>query len=123
MPSRWEVQLGVTIDPVNAPNTWNNLANTDGFVVTWRIVASVESAEFPFEYRAGRVGPGLYPYAWNVQNFGDNPTGGSTLVLMAQTLRASIVRFDVNPDVNLANTSWAWSSTCLLGLTSSGWPG
>lgn len=123
MPSRWELQLGVTIDPVNAPTTWNNLANTDGFVITWRIVASVESAEFPFEYRAARVGPGLYPYAWNVQNFGDNPTGGSTLVLMAQTLRASIVRFDVAPDVNLANTSWAWSSTCLLGLTSSGWPG
>lgn len=122
MPCRWECQLGVSIEPINGNVPWNNLASSDVFRIFWQIVASVESAAFPYIYVAGRVGPGLYPYAYNEQNPGFNPTGGSTLVFMAQTLRASIVRFEVNADVNLANTQWAWSSTCLLGLTSSGVP-
>lgn len=123
IPTRWEVQLGVNIEPLAGTSTpWNQLANTDVFLVNWEITASIESAEFTLRYPAARVGPGLYPLAFNLQNFGDNPTGGATLVLMGQTIRARIADFVVQPDGNLANTSWSWSATALIGLTSSGWP-
>jgi hypothetical protein len=117
IPTRWELQFGCSID---GPAPWSNLANTDGFIARFSVVATVESASYRWPIRVGGNGPGVYPYQWDIANT-FAPTG-ATYPLVAQTVRIELESIEVNPDVNLASTHWNWSVVPLLGLTSAGWP-
>ena len=121
LPVRWEVQLFLAValkdykgTPPAPPPDWSLNALAIEGLLQWR----VESAQA--EQPLGLVyGPGLYPFLAAINGV---PGLSSTFPLIAQQVETRVVRVGGTGHPSLADTSWEWSVSTILGLTSAGWP-
>lgn len=121
LPVRWEAQVFLALErvsftgnpPAPVPN-WSNGAIAIEGLLQWRVESA--QAEQPLQLV---FGPGLYPLLAAI-----NGVAGlsSTLPLIAQQVETRITRVGGIGDPSLANSSYRWSVSTLLGLTSAGWP-
>lgn len=123
LPVRWEAQIYLDLqrvsyvgNPPAPPPDW--VAPVGAFnvrgLLQWRIesAAAQQVIELPY-------GPGLYPLVVAIAGV---PGFGSTLAIMAQQVEARFTSVAGIGDPSLANSTWRYSASFLLGLTSAGWP-
>ena len=116
IPTRWELQLGLTLTCLTGPQAWNG--QTGAFDLRGSITSSVESAEVVQAVQLS-FGPGVYPLTAAVNGI---PGLSSTFPVIGQTVRVKFDSILCGLDFNLASTRWAWSVSTVCGLTSAGWP-
>jgi hypothetical protein len=116
IPTRWELQLGLTLTNLTNGVPWNGAVAA--FDLRGSIVSSVESAEVSQEARLV-FGPGVYPLTAAINGV---PGLSATFGVVGQTVRVRFDRLICNNDLALAGTRWAWSVSTVCGLLSSGWP-
>lgn len=130
MPVRWEAQLFLSIERISwasniippqtaPPPVWpippnNPAAFSVNGLLQWRVESA--QANLPVQLP---LGPGLYPFLPAVQGA---PGLGATFALVAQQVEFSITSVSGIGDPSLAGSTWQWSASLLLGLTSAGWP-
>jgi len=100
------------------PPTWP--AGVGAFQLLGRLTSRIESsaAEQPIDLS---FGPGLHPFvlaAAAVPGF----EGLTTFSLMAQQLELQIFEVGGIGDPSLGGSTWQWSCSPMIGLTSAGWP-
>ena len=116
IPTRWEIQIGLTLTCLTGPQSWNGAANA--FNVRGTIVSSVESSQVTQQVDLP-FGPGVYPFQAAINGI---PGLQGTFAVIGQTVRIRLDNVFCGADVNLASTRWAWNVQSVCGLTSAGWP-
>jgi hypothetical protein len=123
LPVRWEVQVFLDLqriayvgNPPAPPPDWSAPIGAFGVrgLLQWRIESA--SAQLPIDLV---LGPGLYPLTAAIQGV---PGLGATFAFMAQQVEARFLTVDGIGDPSLANSTWRYSASFLVGLTSAGWP-
>lgn len=123
LPVRWETQIFLDLQRVSyvgnppapaadwpAPVGAFNLRG----LLQWRIESAAAQLVIELPY-----GPGLYPLVAALQGA---PGLGPTFAIMAQQVESRFLSVEGIGDPSLANTTWRYSASILLGLTSAGWP-
>jgi len=126
MPVRWEAQLWLGIErvsytgnpPAPVPVWPIPTNNTVAFSVNGSLQWRIESAQANLPVQLP-LGPGVYPFKPAVLGA---PGLGATFALIAQQVEFSVLSVEGIGDPLLANSTWQWTVSFLLGLTSAGWP-
>jgi len=116
IPVRWELQLWLSLQCLTNDTPW--VGAQGSLSVIGAIETSVESATVVQRVQLS-FGPGVYPLTAAVAGV---PGLGSTFPVIGQTVITRIDRLELDNDLALANTSWAWKVNTVCGLTASGWP-
>jgi hypothetical protein len=126
MPVRWEAQLWLgfqrvsyTGNPPAPVPVWPIPTTNDAaFSVIGSLQWRIESAQANQPVQLSQ-GPGLYPFLPATLG---TPGLSSTFPLVAQQVEYSVASISGIGDALLANSTWQWTVSFLLGLTSAGWP-
>jgi hypothetical protein len=117
IPTRWELQIGLTIQPDTLAGTavpWPGAPSAAVFGGS--IDTSIESASVSQQLQL-TAGPGVYPLvAAQAGILGLS----ATFPVVAQQVRVLIAQVGLNPDQNLASgttTNWIWQISTMIGLT------
>lgn len=114
IPTRWELQIGVLIEPDTELGTaipWPGI-NAASFLGS--IDTSIESASVA---QPLQLGPGVWPLVAAQAN---TPGLTATFPVVAQQVRVSFFQVVLNQDRNLAigqTTNWVWKISTMIGLT------
>lgn len=117
IPTRWELQIGLTIGPNTSAGTsvpWTGGIGAAQFVGA--IESAIESATI-VEPLNLIFGPGTYPLTAAIAGV---PGLGNTFPVIAQQVRVRVAQVILNSDPGLASgftTTWNWTISTLIGLT------